>query len=316
MQTSDRELYWILTGGVPLGPFEAAEIQAKLAASEFTTAAKACRVGGEAWGPITELLTVASRGDDDAVVTAPSESDYRSAIESPSPPVGDSASKTSSPVKFTYRKEMRIAAVVLAACGAIWLIAWWLTPLTPRQVAERFAAAETAEEMLKYTTLNLHPAIRSLPLSADSSDPADRFELTQDRPAPPDIGGHYVGSRFQVRDTETKQLFQFEGVFHLIETDGWKIEDFYVNGLHGEVLETPISMARDYPKLSVAQPPKAKSPGPAEKRLQGEIIAEGLFGKRFANWLKTDVGRFTAVSVVMFFIAYEFYKKRKVGGGS
>lgn len=312
MQTSDRELYWILSGHVPTGPFDAAEIQTKLAASEITTAAKACRVGGEEWVPIDKLFSATA----DRAVNADSEPASQSAIEPPATPAGNSAPiGTSSPKAFTYRKETRIAVALLAVCGVIWLISWCLKPLTPRQVAERFVAAETADEMLRYTTLNLHPAIRSLPIPDEADDPADRFELTQDRPAPADVGGHYVGCRLQFRDTESKQWVQLDGVFHLIETDGWKIEDFYINGVNNEALETPISMARDFRKVLASQPPKAKPPGQPGKRPQGEIIAEGLFGKRFANWLKTGVGRFTAVSVVMLIIAYDYYRKRKTGNG-
>lgn len=316
MPTNDRELYWISSGDVPIGPFDAAEIQAKLAASEFTTTAKACCVGGEEWMPIEKVLAVASRDENDAVVTGPPEPASPSAIGSPSPPVGDSAPiKTSPAVTFKYRKETRIAAAVLAVCGVIWLTSWWLTPLTPRQVVQRFAGADGAEEGLRYATLNLRPALLALEQVEDTSDPSDRFELTQDKPAPPDVGGHYVGCRFHFRDEQTKLLVQGEGVFHLIDADGWKIDDLFFTGINGEALPEPLSMARDYRKVVADLPRKAKPPAPPGKRLPGEIIAEGLFGKQIANWLKTGVGRFTAFSVVMLIVAYDYYRKRKNGTG-
>lgn len=311
MQTSDRELYWIQSGSVPVGPFDAAEIQAKHAASEFTSDVNVCRVGGEEWMPIAKFFAVVNGDDAQVKVDTPLESKTTPAIGST--PWLDKFFPAAEAIftSIAARREARIGAAVFTAIGAIWLISWWLTPLTPRQVVQRFVVAEGAEEGFEYTTLNLKPALRALEQVEDTSDPSDRYELTQDKPAPPDVGGHYVGFRYHFRDTGTKQLIQGEGVFHLIDADGWKIDDLFFTGFNGEALPEPVSMARDYRKLVADLPKKAKPPVRAGKRKPGEVIADAIFGPKISAWLDSGVGRFTTVCVLCFFVALEIYKRRK-----
>lgn len=42
------------------------------------------------------------------------------------------------------------------------------------------------------------------------------------------------------------QLITIEGVFHLIDQSGWKIQDWYLFSINGQTLEPPISLAREY----------------------------------------------------------------------
>ncbi len=241
VQTDSR--YWILSDGPPTGPFDVAEIQAKLASSEFTPEMKYCRVGDQEWLPLSNFATQSTSSDDAAAVAtgAAANADRDPTPGSPVPP----ASSTAPPLgKPAIGSDIVIGAGVLATVLLlIGLAIWWLTP---RQVVERFVAADTLGELTKYSTTNLHSALRAMDNLDDTSDPADRFELTQDRPAPAGIGGHYVGCSFRFRDPETNVITLGAGYFHLIEADGWKIEDIYFTAVNGEALETPYSLARNY----------------------------------------------------------------------
>lgn len=310
MQT-DRELYWILSGGSPVGPFDAAEIQTKLAASGFSSDVKACRVGSDEWLPITKLFAVATGEDTRSTVDSPSEPTKKPAVRSTTQLDKFFQAVESIVSSISARKEGRIGITILAAVALLGLIAWWLTPLTPRQVVQRFVVTDGAEAAAPYTTLNLQTALRVFDQYEDASDPSDRYELTQDRPAPPDVGGHYVGCRYYFRDSETNQRVQGEGVFHLIDADGWKIDDLILTGFNGEALPEPVSMARDYRKLLGGLTRKVKPATPPEKKRPGEVLVDKLLGPQISAWFDTGVGRFTTFFVMALFIGYEIYKRRK-----
>jgi hypothetical protein len=125
-----------------------------------------------------------------------------------------------------------------------------LIPLEPRQVCEKFNAAKTEKEMKKYTTINLWPALAVLAQQADADDSGD-FELTDEGPAPEEIGGYLVGFRGMFKDG--KEHNQIEGLFHLVHwEEEWKIEDIYITFVNRQPLDKAVSMAKDYQQLAAS----------------------------------------------------------------
>ena len=313
VQTDSR--YWILSDGPPTGPFDVAEIQAKLASSEFTPEMKYCRVGDQEWLPLSNFATQSTSSDDAAAVAtgAAANADRDPTPGSPVPP----ASSTAPPLgKPAIGSDIVIGAGVLATVLLlIGLAIWWLTP---RQVVERFVAADTLGELTKYSTTNLHSALRAMDNLDDTSDPADRFELTQDRPAPAGIGGHYVGCSFRFRDPETNVITLGAGYFHLIEVDGWKIEDIYFTAVNGEALEAPYSIARNYRTLFPSPPPKPTPSGTAAKLQPPNQFIIYAIGRGIFNWWKAGGGGklLAGLALAVLIGIGSLFTKRKPGGGT
>ena len=306
MQTEPR--YWILSDGPPLGPFAANEIRAKLAAQEFTTAMKFCSVGEREWLPLERFpAEEASSGDVAPVSTA-------SAVESKQ---GSTFASIMASLPMWMRNEAVLGGIVLTAVLAvIGLAIWWLTPLTPRQVVERFVAADTLSESMKYATVNLRPALRAMESVDEDSDPADRFELTQDRAAPAAIGGHYVGCSFRYRDAEAKQLIHGAGYFHLIQADGWKVEDLYFTAVNGEALEAPYSLARNYRTLFPPPPKPAPSGTVGGSQRPNQFFIHAIV-RWMINGLKGGGGKLLAGLALAVLVGIgSLFTKRKAGGSS
>jgi hypothetical protein len=316
VQTNSR--YWILSEGPPTGPFDAADIQTKLASSEFTPEMKYCRVGEREWLPLANFATqIASiAGDAPPTLAAAANADHD---PTPAGPVSPTPSNAPPLAKPAIGSDVVIGAGVLATVLVlIGLAIWWLTPLTSRQVVERFVAADTLGELTKYSTTNLHPALRAMDSLDDTSDPADRFELTQDRPAPAGIGGHYVGCSFRFRDPETNVITLGAGYFHLIEADGWKIEDIYFMAVNGEALETPYSIARNYRTLFPPPAPKPMPSGTSGKPQPPNQFLIYAIGRGIYNWLKGGSGGklLAGLALAVLIGIGSLFTKRKPGGGA
>jgi hypothetical protein len=316
LQTDFR--YWILSDGPPTGPFDVSEIQAKLASSEFTPEMKYCRVGERAWLPLANFAAHIASIDGDAplAMEAAANANRDPAPASPVPPASSIAPPLAEPA---LGSDVVMGAGVLATVLLfIGLAIWWLTPLTPRQVVERFVAADTLGELTKYSTTNLHPALRAMDGFDDTSDPADRFELTQDRPAPAGIGGHYVGCSFRFRDPETNVITLGAGYFHLIDADGWKIEDIYFTAVNGEALETPYSIARNYRTLFPPPAPKPTPSGTAAKPQPPNQFIIYAIGRGIFNWWKGGGGGklLAGLALAVLIGIGSLFTKRKPGGGT
>ena len=305
MQTELR--YSILSDGPPLGPFAADEIRAKLAAQEFTSGMKFCPVGTRDWLPLERFPTEEASSDAAAPV---------STVSAAEPKQGSTFASIMASLPIWMRNEAVLGGIVLAAVlAAIGLAIWWLTPLTPRQVVERFIAADTLSESMKYATVNLHPAIRAMENVDEDSDPADRFELTQDRAAPAAIGGHLVGCSFRFRDAETKQLIHGGGYFHLIQADGWKVEDLYFTAVNGEALEAPYSLAQNYRTLFPPPPKPAPSGTAAGSQRQNQFFIHAI-ARWMINGLKGGGGKVLAGLALAVLVGIgSLFTKRKAGGG-
>ena len=85
-------------------------------------------------------------------------------------------------------------------------------------------------------------------------DTDDQFEVTQGGDAPPDIGGHFVSFRGRIYIPEERRRVQLDGVFHLIQSNGWRIEDMYFLSADRQPFPQAISMARDFNLLLEPQP--------------------------------------------------------------
>src|SRR4051794_26216860 len=51
-QTPPVAMIWLMTGDIPSGPFDPAQVHAKLEAGEVTWETRACPVGGAPWLPL------------------------------------------------------------------------------------------------------------------------------------------------------------------------------------------------------------------------------------------------------------------------
>lgn len=150
-----------------------------------------------------------------------------------------------------------LAGMPLALLVLLAFVVSPLLPLEPRQVCERFAAASTEQEMKKYTTSNLWPALAILAKMEDHDGPVD-FELTDESPAPEGYAGYLVG--YRAAFTENRQRFHVDGVFHLVERQGeWKIDDMYFTAVNGQRFEPWFSVATDYSQLASTAPNQVHS---------------------------------------------------------
>jgi hypothetical protein len=114
-------------------------------------------------------------------------------------------------------------------------------PLTPREAFERFDRAETPADAKKYATANFHPVIDALTSLPDDSD--DWVEYTHDGPAPPELGGHFIGMRGDTFVPEAGRRMRIDGVVHLLDRDGWKVNDLFFLAVDGRRIDPPLSLA-------------------------------------------------------------------------
>lgn len=246
--------YWLLTGEVPQGPFDVAQVHDKLALGEATWQTPACPVGGSTWLPLVQTPGLGPSSPAQGqilnalpVEEGPAARGVPASTVSDAPTAGDPPTTAPAPAGKVSWGGMVLAVLVFAFCG--WLGYGWLRPLTPREVCERFDNARDAREATRHCTLNLHPAVEEMFRRPDQKHPEDKSEYTQEGEAPPGVGGYFVGVRGQLYIPEERRRVQLDGVYHLVKGDGWKIEDMYVLSVDRQPLEQPISLARDYLRL-------------------------------------------------------------------
>lgn len=120
-------------------------------------------------------------------------------------------------------------------------------PLNPSQVCEKFMLASSEKEMKKYTTTNLWPALPTLAKSAASND-SGAIELTEQGPAPVEVGGYLVAYRVVL--IENGQHDSIEVVFHLVDRQGdWKIEELYYTAVNRQPLEQWVPLSTNYAQI-------------------------------------------------------------------
>lgn len=163
-----------------------------------------------------------------------------------------------SPQEARYRRQAAESEIrpaswtwpVVAGCPIALLVAIAflispLLPLEPRQVCERFARADTAKEMSRYTTMKLLPALAAMEAAPKSTNKNDQYELLDEGPAPPEVGGYLVNFRYMF--AENGRPIQAMGCFHLLHVgSGWKIEDMFLTAYNNQPIEPPILVSRDF----------------------------------------------------------------------
>jgi hypothetical protein len=140
-----------------------------------------------------------------------------------------------------------IGVAVLVA-GGYWLYTLW-KPLTPVQVCERINEAKTAAEAKRYAVPSFHPALDAIYAQPDATSESDDTGITGDGPAPAGVGGHFVGMTGTVFIPEFGRRVRFEVVVHLVEHDGWKVNDLIYLTFDGRVIDPPLSVAANYREL-------------------------------------------------------------------
>lgn len=282
---AEQTRYWLLIGDVPQGPFDVAQVHDKLASGEATGQTQACPVGGSTWLPLVQtpglgpsrLAKEPATGRPASPPIAPRTDQILDAlpvkdelpVSSLTHPVHHLEVGTSDPsARNPPKPEGKPAwGGIVAAVLLFGLLGWlgysWLRPLTPREVCECFDRAKTAQEAKRYCTLNMHSAVDALHRQKlpESDDPS---EYTQEGDAPPGIGGYFVGVRSHQYVPEERRRIQVDGVIHLIQSDGWKIEDFYILSIDRQQLPEPISLARN-PQLLGDSQPGANPPNPPNR---------------------------------------------------
>jgi hypothetical protein len=205
-----------------------------------------------------------------------------------------------------------VAGVPLALLAISAFVIAPLLPWEPREVCERFLKATSAKQAEPYVTVNLLPALQALEKagSADSNAPF-HLELTDEGPAPANVGGYFVGCRGVFMEAGQPQ--QVEGVFHLVNwTNAWKIEDLYFTTVNRQPLEPWLSLARDYAILRQSSPPPLtpRGSGPADANPRASSAPQGK-GQTFWTYRNGRGLTVLFTLAVMFFgwLSKEFQKK-------
>jgi hypothetical protein len=196
------------------------------------------------------------------------------------------------------------AGLPLALLVFIGFVVEPLRLLEPREVCERFTQAGTAREAERYVTQNLVPAVQALSRLNDTGEDI-RFELTDEAPAPAEVGGYLVGFRFTFVEASRPQ--QMEGVFHLVHWGGeWKIEDVHFTAVNRQPVEPWVSLARNHHLLQPTQPtrivtnaaPGAGGQSGARGTAPANPAAKGGKGPEWSNiWGKLLAGPAMALMV-------------------
>ena len=202
-----------------------------------------------------------------------------------------------------------IAGAPLALLAFYGFVLEPLRPLEPREVCERFWRARSEEEMKKYVTLNLWPALNTLAKPSNTKAKSiSHFEMLSDGLTPPGVGGYFV--EFRTINMEGGRDHRTEGVFHLFQQDGnWKIEEVYLTSQNRRPWNPWFAISKEYPSLQIGpqdQGPLAMQPHPPERRpevapqekkwFEQPAVAEAA-GKGIIAFLSTKAGKRTAATI-------------------
>jgi hypothetical protein len=147
--------------------------------------------------------------------------------------------------------------------------------------------------------LSFHPVLDVLYAQPDAGSDSDDAAITGDGPAPPDIGGHFVGLVMNLFMPEVGRRVRVEMVVHLVERDWWKVNDLSFLTFDGRVIDPPVSLAANYRELFGLAPPR---PLP----VKGDPFAKGgapPAGSPPAKaWYETNRGAFLAGKGVLGFL--------------
>ncbi|MFO0812025.1 MAG: hypothetical protein U0796_02335 [Gemmatales bacterium] len=236
MNPSPPLSYWLLSGETPTGPFPANDILAQIQQGSCTWTTRACPVGGSTWLPLNQLLQlapIAQRIED----AAPEQT--ISSITTPAPIKASASANTPA-----YHYRLVVIAIVVGLVG-FWLYSsFFATSPTPLQVCHAFAKSTSIQEARKHVTPAMHPALEVL-YSQQEAMEDEGIELSTEQAVPANLGGgYYVAFRARARDA--MGLTIMNGVLHVVSHSGWKVNDMILMELNDQVIQPPISMAREH----------------------------------------------------------------------
>lgn len=186
------------------------------------------------------------------------------------------------------------------------------TSMTPPQVCQALFASKNVTEARKYITPNLNALFDMLAQQGEiGTDNSEKLELSSEQAAPLQAGGgYYVAYRIHYR--EAGVLTTFDGVFHVVDQSGYKVNDWYVFSHNGQAIEPPLSLAREYEFFRDPQNPAVanRQMTDAKKQAQqwharnnnqlfraaGHLLVNGGLGK----WIVVVIGG-VGVAIVGFF---------------
>ncbi len=102
--------------------------------------------------------------------------------------------------------------------------------------------------MANYSTVNLVPAHETL-VGLPKENGLRGFEMTEDEPAPPEMGGGYlVGMRGWL--VWSGRRIQVYAMYHLLRrNEQWRVEEIYILALDRQPVERQIALSTDYDLL-------------------------------------------------------------------
>lgn len=282
--------YWLLEGGVPVGPFSPEAIRQRLGSGDLSPDSLVCAVGGSAWSPARSVTAISAEtcpappalpGDpvSTATTAAPTEAGGQiTTAVSPAPPREEPArpALVNPPKRLSVPRPSRdtvnlvVGAVILAIVG--YALYSFFRELTPREVCERLHAANSVDQGKAYCTPRMLEAARAMERAlAGQPDDGGATELTYEQAAPTHVGGYFVGVRMITRD-EYGRPVEAEGVYHLIRQGTWKVDDLLLLAYDRQRFEQPVSLALNYREIFGAAGTPI-SPG-----------GSGAVGKEAASW--------------------------------
>lgn len=266
--------YWILIG-TPQGPYPVSEIRERLQHGEITIETQACIVGEQSWLPLGRLLDLAISVQLPSTTAELQPNLPVPPSEMPPPALPNQGASTPNANKPTIpstadRTGFRwalILGIALSVGLAGWLIvkvAEWISP-GPERVARKFLACDTALEARKLTTARLHAWVDTIFSDNTPSNPNDEIELTTtiDGPSPQT---KLVGFRGTIFVQEAGRRMIVEGHLRLHKQDGWKVDDFVINGMEGVALDGPVSFV-DLHNAEMAAKKAAETPPPSTAKM-------------------------------------------------
>lgn len=244
--------FWLLQDSTPTGPFPVQELHSKLANSEITWDAMVCEVGQAQWLPMKATPTLVPQA------TAVPDTSIQPSKNAETGSSTDAAQAPSKQEANWWYEQRYVAAFIAIVIGALFL---W-TYFSPKQVSHveacyRYFAGKNIIELRDATTSNMHPIMNEM-FKGPVNNLGNNLRFIDQSPAPSGYFGHFVSFYFDDVD-EQQQVLSIEGVFHVIDQGGWKVNDIYLVSLNNRMLDKPISMAHEYwPLIGKETPSNSK----------------------------------------------------------
>lgn len=178
------------------------------------------------------------------------------AAPAPSPPASPP------PAAAPAATRRRVLTWAGAAAAAVALLGYeWARPLTAREAAVKAIAAKTATAAGPYCTPRMTALMAELDTWPDRPDaPGERLEVLADWDGPAGLVGKAIDVHGRLYDADAKRLVAVSGFLHLLDRDGWKVDDLYFTAYDGRAAPEPVSMAAAVTDGRAAKPAARHSP--------------------------------------------------------